>query len=178
MAVISNNQTFSASASGTTIQGAATQFRAAMDSVLLGMGRNITLHLQPSQVRCPDPTCRFNDVYKKFIGANGAPCRTCGGTGFFLETRQTVYIANIRWLDDPLMIGSSNSEDAIGGRLYSADVRTKTVAASYNDILNCVAAEIDGIPVKLKTEPRRTGFGGNLYYTVAYWERQNKKTNV
>lgn len=177
MSLISNLQDFSPGASGTLITGLASTFRTAMDTVLLG-GRNITLHLEPSKARCPDTTCRFNSAYNKFIGPNGAPCRTCGGQGFFLEPRQTIYIANIRWIDDALLTGSSTGEDAIGGRLYSADVRTKTVAASYNDILNCVAAEIDGIPVKLKTEPRRTGFGGNLYYTVAFWERQNKKTNV
>lgn len=176
MAVVSNNQSFAVGASGTLIQGAASQFQTAMDTVLLGMGRNITLHLQPTKTRCPDPTCRYNDTYKKFMGQNGAPCRTCGGEGFFLEPRQTVYIANIRWLDDPLV--APGSEEAVAGRMYMADVRTKTVAVSFNDILNCVAAEIDGIPVKLKTEPRRTGFGGNLYYTVAFWERQNKKTNI
>lgn len=176
MAIINNNQSFAVNASGTLIQAAASQFQTAMDTVLLGMGRNITLHLPPTKSRCPDPTCRFNDTYKKFMGQNGAPCRTCGGEGYFLESRQTIYIANIRWLDDPLV--TAGSEEAVGGRMYMADVRTKTVASSFNDVLNCIAAEIDGIPVKLKTEPRRTGFGGNLYYTVAFWERQNKKTNV
>lgn len=177
MAIVSNNQSFSPAASGTIIQNMASQFQAAMDTVLLGMGRDITLHLPPNKTRCP-ANCRHNQAYQKFIGPNGQPCRTCFGQGFILEPRQTVYRANIRWIDDDLANAATGGEATPAGRVYGADVRTKTVAVSYNNILNCIGAEIDGIPVTLKSEPRRTGFGGQLFYTVAFWERANKKTNI
>jgi hypothetical protein len=178
MTLLSNLQSFAPGASGTAISNLTPVFHTGMDSVLLGMGRNITLHLQPSKSKCTAAGCRFNSTYQKFIGPDGQPCRACGGQGFFLEPRQTVYMANIRWLDDSLAGPSTNGEAMTAGRVMDADVRTKTVAVSMNDILNCVAAEIDGIPVRLKGEPRRTGFGGQLLYVVAFWENASKKTNV
>lgn len=176
MTVVSNNQSFYATASGSTIQGLANQFRNGMDTVLLGMGRNITLHLEPSKQRCPSGSCRFNDTYKKFIGSNGQVCRTCGGDGYLIEPRQTVYIANIRWIDKDLLNAKTGGDGTPAGRVYDADVRVKTVAASFEDIKNCIGATIDGIPVKLKTDPRQTGFGGQVFYVISYWERTGKTT--
>lgn len=177
MSLINNLQSFSAGASGTAIQNLTPVFKTAMDSILLGMGRNISLHLQPTKTKCPSTNCRFNDTYKKFIGQNGTICRVCGGEGFKLEPRQTVYLANIRWVDETLASPEVGGKATPAGRMYNGDVRTKTVIESYNDIQNCIAAEIDGRPVKLKTSPRVTGFGGNLYYVVAFWEEVDKKIN-
>lgn len=148
-----------------------------MDTVMLGMGRDLTLHLQPTKTRCPAPDCRYAQTYEKFIGANGQICRSCGGQGYFLEPRQTVYTANIRWIDGDLATAEKGGKDTPAGRVIDADVRTKTVYASLADINNCVSAEIDGKPVKLKTSPRVTGFGGQLLYVVSYWEETNKKVN-
>lgn len=178
MAIVVNSQSFAAGASGTVMQSAAGQFQEAMDSVILGMGRDVTVHLPPSKSRCPTQTCRFNDTYQKFIGPDGQLCRTCGGQGYFLEPRQTVYLANIRWINNPLANTKTGGEATPAGRVYEGDVRTKMVAAAFNDIRNCIGAEIDGIPVKLIQQPRYTGFGGNLYYVIAFWEETNKKTNV
>ena len=174
MTTVANNQTFSTSASGNTISGLSSQFRTAMDSVLLGVGRDITLHLPPAKMPCPIG-CRFNQTYNKFIGANGQPCRSCGGDGFLFEPRQTSYTANIRWITDPLNPASVGGQATIAGRIFAADVRTKMVVAAHNHILESIGAEIDGIPVKLVTDPVPTGFGGSLFYVVAFWEKKNTK---
>lgn len=174
MAIVSNNQSFSASASGTAISALSSQFRTAMDSVMLGAGRDVTLHLPPAKMPCP-VGCRFNQSYNKFIGTNGQPCRSCGGDGFQFEPRQTVYTANIRWITDPLNPTSVGGQATIGGRIFTADVRTKMVVAAHNHILECIGAEIDGIPVKLVTDPVPTGFGGSVFYVIAFWEKKNTK---
>lgn len=174
MTIVANNQSFSPTASGTPISSLASQFREAMDSVMIGGGRSVTLHLPPVKMPCP-VGCRFNQTYNKFIGTNGQPCRACGGDGFQFEPRQTIYTANIRWITEPLNPSSVGGQATIAGRIYNADVRTKMVVAAHNHILECVGAEIDSVPVKLVKDPVVTGFGGNLYYVVAFWEKKNTK---
>jgi hypothetical protein len=173
MAIVPNSQSFAAGASGTTITGLASQFRAAMDSVLYA-GRDVTVHLPPSKQQCPTG-CRFNQAYNKFIGTNGQPCRQCGGDGFLLEPRQTIYRANIRWISDKFDQSINGGQLTIGGRVFVADVRTKMDAVAHNHILESIGATIDGIPVKLATDPELTGFGGQVNYVVAYWQKANRK---
>jgi hypothetical protein len=172
MAVIPNSQSFAAAASGMTLENLEPTWKAGIDAVMLGLGRDITLHLPPSKLPCNDAGCRFNSSYKKFMNADGSICRTCTGQGWILEPRQTVYRANIRWVDQA-MAESDFQESNLAGRIMPNHVRTKTVAASYQHIQECVGATIDGINVELFEEPRYTGMV-NVHYVVAIWKRVNR----
>jgi len=174
MVLVPNNQSFAPGASGTIVTSSSTVFRTQMDSVLLG-GRNITLHLPPNKTQCP-AGCKFNSTYNKFIGVNSAICGACKGEGFILEPRQTIYRANIRWVDETLASPRSGGEDTPGGRVFESTVRTKTVVESYNHILNCMGADIDGVKCTLWGDPRQTGWNGQLYYVISFWKKSNKKT--
>lgn len=179
MVLVPNNQAFNADASGTLISSLAGEFKTAMDTVMLG-GRDITIHLPAQKSPCPDASCRFVSVggYRKHIRNDGQLCRTCRGQGFFFEQRQTVYRANIRWTDEDLANSLNTGQDTVAGRTTEALVRTKTVADSFNHIQQAIGAQIDGVPVELWGEPRYTGFGGSVFYVVAFWKRTNKKTSV
>lgn len=139
-----------------------------MDMVLAGAGRDITIHLPPSKMPCPSPDCRFNSMYKKYVGVDGAICRDCAGQGFVQEPRQTIYTANIRWINEPLF-GTRGQELIVAGRMLPNVVRTKTVSSSIDHIKESVGATIDGIDVELFEEPRPVGFV-NVTYTVALWK--------
>jgi hypothetical protein len=131
------------------------------------------LHLPPQKSSCPG-ACKFNSAYKKFIGTNGQLCRECKGSGFLLEPRQTLYRANIRWTDEPLDKSNRTGQNTTAGRVFTSLVRTKTVIESYDDILKSIGATVDGEPVKLFNNPRKTGFGNKLMYVVTFWEITNK----
>lgn len=173
MVVISNSQSFHPQASGTLVSGLSDTFKQQMDTVLLG-GRDITVHLPPKKMPCP-AGCRFNSTYKRYVGNNSALCSTCKGDGFKKEPRQTVYRANIRWTDEPLDDSLTSGQDTIGGRVYRSLVRTKTVIESYNHLLLADGVTIDGIHCTLANDPRVTGWNGNLYYVIAFWQKSNKK---
>ena len=173
MSIISNFQSFHASASGTLLSGLSDIFKQQMDTVLLG-GRDITLHLPPAKSVCTGG-CKFNSTYKRYMGANQALCQSCKGDGFIKETRQTIYRANIRWTDEPLGASNTTGEDTVAGRVYSSLIRTKTVIESYDHILQADSATIDGIPCILWNDPRLTGWDGNLYYVISFWQKANKK---
>lgn len=172
MAIVPNSQSFEPSASGMMLNLLEPVWKTNMDAVLMGVGRNITIHLPPIKNACPDTACRFNSSYKKFVSSDGSICRTCTGQGFLLEPRQTVYKANIRWTDQALA-ESDFQEAQLAGRVMPNHVRTKTVASSYQHILEAVGATIDGINVELFEEPRYTGFV-NTHYVVAIWKRVNR----
>ena len=176
MAIIVNNQSFSPNASGITISGLAGDFRTAMDTVLLGLGRDITIHLPPGKNACPDVNCVFNSTYKRYTGANGKICDTCKGQGFLIEPMQTIYLANIRWTNEPFNETTRDIEEQhVVGRIKQNFVRTKTVAIAFDHIIQSIGATIDGIDVELYQEPRRTGFGAApLLYTVAWWKAMNR----
>ena len=69
MAIITNNQSFSPNASGLIIASFSDDFKIAMDTVILGLGRDITIHLPPTKSACPNTTdCIFNSTYKRYMG--------------------------------------------------------------------------------------------------------------
>ena len=147
-----------------------------MDTVLTGLGRDITIHLPPSKSPCPDITCKFNSTYQRYVGTNGKICETCRGQGFLVEGNQTIYIANIRWTDEPFNESTRNIQEAFPpGRLGANFVRTKTVASSMDHLRQSVGATVDGINVELFMEPRFTGFGAApLLYTITWWKVVNR----
>ena len=176
MAIIPNSQSFSANASGITVSALAGDFRTAMDTVLLGLGRDITIHLPPGKNACPDVSCVFNSTYKRYTGANGKICNTCKGQGFLIEPMQTIYLANIRWTNEPFNENSRNIEEKhVAGRVAANFCRTKTVATSVNHVRQSIGATIDGVDVELFQEPRTTGFGAApLLYTISWWKAINR----
>lgn len=175
MAEISNNQSFIAGASGivggTVLEN---QFQTAMDGVLIGLGRDVTVHLQPAQTPCTAPGCTFNPFYQRYTGSSGILCEVCRGQGFVNEPRWTIYRANIRWTDEPFNEAKSIQERHEPGRLGQNFVRTKMVADAVDHLRESVGATIDGIDVELHEEPRLTGFGSRLLYTVAWWKVANR----
>jgi len=176
MAIIPNNQSFSVNASGVVLSSLVGDFKTSMDTVILGLGRDITIHLPPTQNPCPDITCKFNSTYQRYIGTNGKICETCKGQGFLIETRQTVYTANIRWTNEPFNENTRNTEEIFPpGRLGVNFVRTKTVNVSRDHVRQSIGATIDGTNVELVREPRDTGFGPSpLIYVVAWWRVVNR----
>jgi hypothetical protein len=175
MGYISNNQSFIAGASGTV--GGTTlenQFRTAMDGVLIGLGRDITIHLPPSQDPCTAPGCTFNPFYQRYTGVSGIFCEVCKGQGFVLEPRWTTYRANIRWTDESMNGSKDTRETSEVGRQGQNFVRTKTVASAYNHIKESIGATIDGVDVELHEEPRYTGFGSQVLYTISWWKVANR----
>lgn len=173
MVIISNNQSFHASASGSLVTSLTDTFKQQMDSVMLG-GRDITIHLPPIKIKCTSG-CKYNSTYKRYMGNNAAICKDCKGDGFTKEPRQTIYRANIRWTDEPLDASTNTGQDTVAGRIYQSFVRTKTVIESYDHILQSHGATIDGIHCTLWNDPRVTGWNGNLYYVISYWQKANKK---
>lgn len=146
-----------------------------MDTVLVGLGRNITIHLPPSKGPCPDITCKYNSTYQRYIGTNGKICETCKGQGFLVEGRQTIYVANIRWTSEPFNQATNILEKFPAGRVGVNFVRTKTVASSKDHVRESIGATIDGNNVELFREPRTTGFGASpLLYLISWWKVVNK----
>jgi hypothetical protein len=176
MAIIPNNQSFSVNASGVVLSSLVGDFKTAMDTVIIGLGRDITIHLPPSKSPCADVTCKYNSTYQRYIGTNGKVCETCKGQGFLVENNQTVYTANIRWTNEPFNESTTNIQEVFEpGRLGANFIRTKTVASSINHIRTSIGATIDGVNVELFREPRQTGFGPTpLLYAVAWWKVVNR----
>jgi len=173
MSLISNLQTFNAASSGSLVNSFGSIFEQQMHTVLLG-GRNISLDLPPGQTPCLG-NCKYDSTYDRYVGNGTALCRDCGGRGFILEPRQTIYRANIRWTDEPLAASRGGGEDTPGGRVFESLVRTKTHIASLDHINQCLGATIDGIKCTLWEEPRVTGWGNTLYFVVSFWKKSNKK---
>lgn len=170
MANILNAQTFATAASGALDQTSlASQFREAMDTVLLTCGRDVLLHLPPTKSPCVSDDCVYNSFYKKFVSQAGKVCETCRGEGFTLEPRHTTYKANIRWTDEPYY-GRDGKEQVEAGRIGADFVRTKMVKEAFNHIKEAKGATVDGLNVELLEEPRLTGFAGSLFYCVAWWK--------
>lgn len=170
MGLISNAQSFLPGTSGVLDNG--DNFRRAMDTVLTDIGRDITVHLEPSKQPCVAPDCRFDAFYKKYVSTNGIVCSTCKGQGFIIEPNYTIYRANIRWTDEPFNKGSGPLAvtEPVYGRLGYNFVRTKTTIESFEHIKSSIGATIDGVRVQLFEEPRQTGWGPNLLYVVAFWK--------
>lgn len=175
MGLISNNQSFYPGASG-LIGGTSLEntFRSAMDSVLVGLGRDVTIHLPPAKTPCISSDCKYNSTYQRYIGDDGKICETCRGQGFTIEPRWTIYRANIRWTDEPFNEARTILEKHEAGRINQNFVRTKLVASAHDHIRESVGATIDGIEVELFEEPRLTGFGNQLLYTVCWWKKVNR----
>jgi hypothetical protein len=175
MPLIINTQDFVSTASGVLDSTAvAAQFHESMDVVLLTCGRDIIVHLPPTKSRCISSDCVFNVTYKRYINIYGQVCENCKGEGFVVEPRWTSYKANIRWTDEPYNESRSIQESQSFGRIGADFVRTKTVLTSFDHIKVSQMATIDGLNVQLHEEPRYTGFGGSLFYVVAWWKKVNK----
>lgn len=173
MAEVSNSESFDAQSSPTLVSGLDAIFKRNMDSVLRG-GRRITLDLPPAQTDCPSSSCKYNPAYDKYQGVDNSICRACKGQGFIFEPRYTLYTSNIRWTNEPLDKKKNTGEKTTGGRILGNYVRTKTVIQSFDHIEQCIGATIDGEKVKIYKEPRKTGWGDELYYVITWWERINK----
>ena len=175
MAIISNSQAFLPLPSGQLINLAPT-FKNSIDTVLTGLGRDITIHLPPSKSPCPDVDCKYNSTYQRYIGTNGKICETCKGQGFLVENNQTIYIANIRWANEPFNESTRNIQEVFEpGRLGVNFVRIKTVASSIDHVRTSIGATIDEVNVELFKEPRHTGFGRNpLLYVISWWKVVNR----
>lgn len=177
MGYVGNSQSFMTGASG--IIGTTAQqdtFQTAIDSVMVGLGRDITLHLPPSKLPCTSPDCKYNSFYKRWVTTTGQVCESCRGNGFVMEPRYTTYRANIRWTNEPYNYGTNTQETEAQqfGRIGVDFCRTKLVIAAYGHIKESIGATIDGINVELFDEPRKTGFGNRLMYTVAMWKVMNR----
>jgi hypothetical protein len=175
MGQISNSQSFIAGASG--VLGTTAQqntFKRAIDSVMVGLGRDFTIHLPPAKSPCTSTDCRYNSMYERWIGANNKACEACRGQGFTLEPRWTVYRGNIRWTDEAFNESTTTKELNEVGRIGQNFVRTKTVYSSLSDVRSAIGATIDGIDVLLHNEPRVTGFGDRMLYVVTFWKVANK----
>lgn len=171
MAIIPNAQSFPTLPSGNLINLAST-FKNTIDTVLTGLGRDITIHLPASKNPCPDVACVFNSTYGRYTGSSGKICETCKGQGFIIETRQTIYIANIRWTNEPF---NQIEEISVAGRMGVNFVRIKTVASSKTHIRKSIGATIDDVNVELFREPRHTGFGKEpLLYVISWWKVVNR----
>lgn len=168
MALIQNNQSFNAGASGIVLSSINSLFKNKMDTVLLG-GRDITLHLPPEKTVCPG-SCKFNSTYNKYIGLDGKACRTCKGEGFILEHRYTIYKANIRWINESLSDVRGGGEDTPAGRLQENLVRIKTQSSAINHMNQSLGATIDGISCILWEQPRPHGWGGQVFYCTSMWK--------
>jgi hypothetical protein len=175
MGLISNSQSFYPGASG-LVGGTALEnsFKSAMDSVLVGLGRDITIHLPAAKSECPAVNCDYNSTYDRFMGTNGKICETCRGQGFVVEPRWTIYRANIRWTEEPYNEAKSSQEKFEPGRLGVNFVRTKMVASAFDHIKQSIGATIDGVDVELHEQPRTTGFGNQVLYTVCWWKVVNR----
>lgn len=175
MGLISNSQSFYPGASG-SVGGTALEntFRSAMDGVLVGLGRDITIHLPPTKNACVSSDCTYNSTYDRYIGTNGKICETCRGQGFTIEPRWTIYRANIRWTEEPYTESKSSAEPYEPGRLGQNFVRTKLVASAFDHVKQSIGATIDGVDVELHEQPRTTGFGSQVLYTVCWWKVANR----
>jgi hypothetical protein len=173
MTIVVNNQNFGTLPSGSIIN-MQPAFKTSMDTVLISLGRDITLHLPPVKLECVSSDCKYNSTYKRYIGTNGKICETCRGQGFLVEPRQTVYRANIRWTNEPYNeSGKSIEEEFVAGRLAANFARTKTVVESFNHLDQCIGATIDGRNVEVFQQPRQTAFG-NVIYIVTWWKEMNR----
>jgi len=173
MAIVPNSQAFLPLPSGQLI-ALQPQFKDAMDTVLTGLGRDITIHLPAGKNPCTDINCKYNSTYQRYTGSNGKICEACKGQGFLVEPMQTIYIANIRWTNEPFNQASKSiKEISEPGRIGANFVRTKTVASSKDHIRKSIGATIDGENVELFREPRQTAFG-DILYTISWWKVVNR----
>lgn len=175
MSLLSNLQVFNSGSSTTLVSALGNIFEQQQHTVLLG-GRNISIDLPPQKTPCP-ASCKFNSTYNRYTGNGTAICGACAGQGFTLDQRQTTYIANIRHTDELLDNPRGGGEDTPAGRVYQTLIRTKTHITSLDHINQSLGATIDGFKCKLWGEPRVTGWNGELYFVVSYWQKTNKKSS-
>lgn len=173
MTLVPNGESFYPGASGSIVTNRLGVFQKHMDSILLG-GTTILLDLPAGSTDCPDPDCRYNPSYDQFMGANGAICRSCRGKGKVWDHRETLYHCNRRWENEPIAKSLTGNEATEGGRINTNMVRVKTHISSYGDILKSTGATVDDIKVKLWQTPRKTGWNGQLFYVISWWEEANK----
>jgi hypothetical protein len=172
MAEVSNNESFDPQSSATRVPNLQGIFKREMDT-LLRAGREIVIDLPPSRTNCP-ASCRYNPTYKKYQGSTGAICQECKGQGFLMDPRFTRYRCNRRWTNEAYDKALNTGQETTGGRIVGNFVRVKTVIDSFDHIERSIGATIDGVKVKLYKEPRKTGFGDQLYYVISWWERMGK----
>lgn len=172
MSTVNNSQSFTAGASGIIGAGAQAKFKRAMDINMVGLGRDIIIHLPPAKTDCTDPSSEYDSFYDKHMSVTGAVCETCKGQGFYVEPRQTIYRANVRWTDEPYNLnrfGSTTERDFEFGRKGVNFCRTKTVSSSFQHVSESIGATIDGQNVEIFEAPRYTAFG-DVLYVVTFWQ--------
>ena len=176
MPIIPNDESFDVASSGLITSTFNGIFRRKMDSVLMG-GTDIVIDLPPSSDPCPDPGCRYNQTYSQWMGSDGGLCSTCMGKGKIYEHRQTVYKCNKRWDNKPIDRALTGNQATQGGRIHANVVRIKTHIASFDHITQSLGATLDGQKIKLVEEPRKTGWDGENFYVISWWQRASKKNN-
>jgi len=176
MPIIPNGESFDPASSGLMPSKYNAMFKRKMDSVLMG-GRDLIIDLPSASLDCPDPNCRYNQTYDQYMGLGGGLCSTCMGKGKIFEHRQTIYKCNRRWENKPIDRALTGNQATPGGRVHANVVRIKTVAAAFDHITQSLGATLDGQKIKLIEEPRKTGWDGETYYVISWWERASKKNN-
>ena len=176
MVLIPNNESFDATASGIVVTKHGSLFKKHMDSLILG-GTTITLDLISGYTDCPGATCKYNPTYDQFMDASAAICQACFGKGKVYQHRQTNYRCNRRWNSEPIEDSLTGRQNTEGGRVHMNLVRIKTHISSFDDIVKCTGATVDGQKISLYEEPRKTGWGGTNLYVVSWWQRASKKNN-
>jgi len=176
MAIIANGESFSADASGIIVSRHAAIFKSKMDSVLMA-GYDFTIDLPPRSDDCPDVGCRYNQTYGQYMTLAGGLCSTCMGKGKIYEHRQTIYKCNRRWENRPIDRALTGGQATEGGRVHADVVRIKTHIASFDHIMQSLGATLNGQKLKMIEEPRKTGWGSELFYVISWWIRSSKKNN-
>jgi len=155
------------------------QFKTYMDQILVDLGRQIRLNMQPSRQDCPN--CGYDSVRKRSnnrynssnpnplgplhkVFADGQRCSVCNGQGILNTTRSVDYTAGIS-----KTIKEREIEDFDIGTFNPNLLKTTTVLGSFGDISSCENALIDGQTYKLIGKPIKTGLR-DLIRVKAFWE--------
>jgi len=158
------------------------QYQNAISQIIADMGREVTLHLPPTESGCPN--CKFismggrsQNVYnasnpfpagpynRQF--PNGVRCSVCNGEHVIKTVKTAIWRATV-------VKRPEDYEYTEGGPLPENVALTKFRTEAWDDVCNCVRATIDGLDYDRLSEPYKRGMGNeadDLKFVECFWKR-------
>jgi len=171
MVLLPTTEDFSQASGSISFSALNTVYEGLMDHALQGIGRTVTLHLQPikeEDINSTDPVANSNAYNPFFHGSARPGTGSKMNRGYKVTPRDIQFTAHIRHGPKP--------EDPVtgAGRLEPDEVQTTTVIESLDYLKKCLSITIDGEVYERSGAPRVIGFS-TAKYIIQLWKRKQEK---
>jgi hypothetical protein len=158
------------------------QYVTAISQIISDMGREVTIHLQPTESGCPNCTYisiggRSRNTYNSSNPYGAGPynqpfpdnvrCPVCKGQHVIKTAHTAVWRATV-------VVKPDEYEQTEGGPLPENVVLTKFRIEAWDDVKNAIRATIDGLDYDRLSEPYKRGMGNevdDLKFIECFWKR-------